>query len=99
MTVGVQQTASSKVGARERVELILGQLDQLPTLPTVVARLLAVAGSDDTSARDLVRIIEPDPSLTTYILRMARRADLGVRSQGITVACAVTLLGFRAVLN
>jgi len=99
MTVGVQQTASSQVSARERVELILGQLDQLPTLPTVVARLLAVAGSDDSSARDLVRIIEPDPSLTACILRMVRRTDLGIRSQGMTVARAVTLLGFRAVRN
>jgi signal transduction histidine kinase/HD-like signal output (HDOD) protein len=99
MAVGVQRTTSSPSPARERVELILGQLDQLPTLPTVVARLLAVAGSDDSSACDLVRIIEPDPSLTARILRMVRRADLGVRTEGMTVARAVTLLGFRAVRN
>ncbi len=99
MAVGVQRSASSQRPARERVELILGQLDQLPTLPTVVARLLAVAGSDDSSACDLVRIIEPDPSLTARILRMVRRADLGVRTQGMTVPRAVTLLGFRAVRN
>jgi len=99
MTVGVQRNASSPIGARERVELILGQLDQLPTMPTVVARLLTVAGSDDSSALDLIRIIEPDPSLTACILRMIHRADLGVRSKGMTVARAVTLLGFRAVRN
>ena len=99
MTVGIQRTASSQAPARERVELILGQLDQLPTLPTVVARLLTVVGSDDSSARDLFRIIEPDPSLTACILRMVRRPDLGVRSQGMTVARAVPLLGFRAVRN
>lgn len=99
MTVGIQRTASSQVPAREGVELILGQLDQLPTLPAVVARLLTVAGSDDSSARDLVRIIEPDPSLTARILRMIRHADLGVQSQGMTIARAVPLLGFRAARN
>lgn len=99
MTVGVQRTASSQAPARERVELILGQLDQLPALPSVVARLLAVVGSDGSSVSDLVRIIEPDPSLTACILRMVRRADLGVRSQGMTIDRAVSLLGFRVVRN
>ena len=99
MAVGIQRTASSQAPARERVELILGQLDQLPTLPTVVARLMTLAGSDDSSTGDLVRIIEPDPLLTACILRMFRRADCRVRSQGMTVAQAVKRLGFRTVCN
>ncbi len=99
MSVGVEPIGSSLLDTQERVELILGQLDQLPTLPTVAARLLAVAGSNDSSARDLVRILEADPSLTARILRMIRCANVAVRVQGLTVGRAVTLLGFRAVRN
>jgi len=99
MTVGVERVASSKIGARERVELILSQLDQLPTPPIAVTRILSIAESGDSSACDLVGIIEPDPPLAACILQMVRRADLGVRGQGMTVARAVTLLGFRAVRN
>lgn len=85
------------VAARERVELILHQIDRLPTLPTVTARLLAATGASDTSARDIVDIIASDASLTASLLRLARRADLGLRSDGMTVPKAVTLLGFNAV--
>ena len=85
--------------SRERVELILNQLDRLPTLPAVVARLLAVTSSDKSSAPDVIAIIESDASLTAGILRMVSRAHLGVRSEAMTAARAVTLLGFRAVRN
>jgi putative nucleotidyltransferase with HDIG domain len=84
---------------RERVELILHQLEQLPTLPAVAGRLLAVTTSAESCARDVVEILESDASLTAAILRMVRRADLGVDTQVIAVQRAVILLGFRAVRN
>jgi len=86
-------------GSRERVELILGHLDRLPALPTAVARLLAVTTSEESSAKDVVTVIESDASLTAGILRMVRRAHLGVHERTMTVSRAVTLLGFRTVRN
>ncbi len=97
MSVGVQREATSRSGPRERAELVLAQLDQLPTLSPLVARLISLTGDNDASVRDLVRVIESDPSLTACILRLVRRADLGVRSDGMTIARAVPLLGFRLV--
>ena len=93
------QQASAHRGARENVELILSQLDQLPTLPAVAVRLLALTTSGTTSARDVVQVLESDASLTAAILRLVRRADLGVRGEVATVERAVTLLGFNAVRN
>jgi len=83
----------------ERVELILSQLRSLPTLPVVGLRLLEVTASSDSCAKDVVRIVESDASLTASILRMVRRADLGIRGKVITVDRAVVLLGFAAVRN
>ena len=90
---------ATELPARERVELILSQLDKLPTLSTVAVRLLALTTSDDSSAGEVIQVIESDASLTTAILRLGRRADAGAGSEVTTVKQAVTLLGFNAVRN
>ncbi|UCE62327.1 MAG: HDOD domain-containing protein [Phycisphaerales bacterium] len=99
MTGGVRTVPARLQSSRERVELILSQLDRLPTLPAVAARLLSVTTSNESCARDVVDIVESDPSLTAAVLNMVRRADLGASGQINTVQRAVTALGFRAVRN
>jgi len=99
MTVATQPKPVSALAGRERAELILSHIDQLPTLPITVARLLSVTSSEESSARDVVAIIETDAALTAGILRTVKRADLGARSDDMTVARAVSMLGFRAVRN
>lgn len=83
-------------GKEKRVELILQQLQQLPTLPAVAVRVLEVTGRDESSARQVVELIASDPALTTKILQLVHRADHGVR-EVTTVERAVVLLGFEAV--
>ena len=99
MSLSVNTESSSHTPSREQVELILGRLDRLPTLPAIAARLLALTTSSRSSVREVVEVIESDPSLTVAILRLVRRADLGIRTEGMTVARAVKLLGFGAVRN
>ncbi|MGA2498719.1 MAG: HDOD domain-containing protein [Tepidisphaeraceae bacterium] len=81
----------------KRIELILQQLQQLPTLPSVAVKVLELTGRDESSAREVINLIKGDPSLTTKVLKLARRADLGVRGEVVTVDRAVVLLGFEAV--
>ncbi|MDB5296544.1 MAG: putative two-component system sensor histidine kinase, partial [Phycisphaerales bacterium] len=83
----------------KRVDLILQQLEELPTLPAVAARVLAVTSDGDSSAADVVRLIESDPALSARILQLTRRSDRGVRDDATTVGRAVVLLGFDAVRN
>jgi signal transduction histidine kinase/HD-like signal output (HDOD) protein len=82
---------------QKRVELILQQLEELPTLPAVAARLLRVTGEDDSSVREVVELLSADPSLTARILRMVHRADLGTSKEINSVERAVVMLGFEAV--
>lgn len=81
----------------KRVELVLRQLDELPTLPAVALQVLEVTGSDDGSARDVVKILSSDPSLTARILKLVNSASAGMRGDVGSVERAVVLLGFEAV--
>lgn len=82
-----------------RVELILRQVDALPTLPAVAARLLQLTSSDDSDAKQVTELVATDPSLTAKILKICRAADKGVHADVITIDRAVVLLGFNAVRN
>ncbi len=81
----------------KRVELILQQLEDLPTLPAVAVKVLEVTGNDESSAKDVVGLISSDQSLTARVLQLVRRADVGAPGEVNTVERAVVLLGFAAV--
>jgi len=80
-----------------QVELILAQIESLPTLPAVAVQLLELSSNERASIRDLVRIVESDPSLAARIVSLVRRADKAAHAE--TVERAVVLLGFDAVRN
>lgn len=81
----------------KRVDLILQQLDDLPTLPTIAVRLLQATADDLTTAKQVVSLISSDPALTARILQLVHRADSGVRVEITSIERAVVLLGFDAV--
>lgn len=81
----------------KRVELVLQQLEELPTLPAVAVRILEATSDESTSAKDVVGLIASDPALTTRVLKLVHRAELGVRAEVNSVERAVVLLGFEAV--
>ncbi|MHC4996807.1 MAG: HDOD domain-containing protein, partial [Planctomycetota bacterium] len=82
-----------------RLELILQQLDALPTLPSVAMRLLAVTADDTSEARQVIELIESDPALTSRVLAMCAAAHHGLGKKITTVDRAVVLLGFEAIRN
>ncbi|HEY7086488.1 MAG TPA: HDOD domain-containing protein, partial [Tepidisphaeraceae bacterium] len=81
----------------KRVELILQQLEELPTLPAIALKVLEVTGREDSSADDVVKLISSDVAMTTRVLQLVHRADLGIRGEVNTVDRAVVLLGFAAI--
>lgn len=69
---------------RRRLQLILQQVDQLPTLSSVAVRLLEVTSSDESSASDVVRLVASDPSLSAKVLKLCRAASRGVAVKDLT---------------
>ncbi|MEM0984064.1 MAG: HDOD domain-containing protein [Planctomycetota bacterium] len=82
---------------RRQVELILAQIDALPTLSPVAARLLSVGSAEDADIDEVVKLIESDPSLTATLLGLCRKSTTGLGTKVDSVKRAVVLLGFEAV--
>ncbi len=83
----------------QRIELILRQIDALPTLPSVATRLLQLTASDESNARQVIDLIAADPAMTAKVLALCGKADKGVDSHALTIDKAVVLLGFNAIRN
>jgi len=83
---------------QRRVELILRQIEALPTLPAVALKLLTLTTSDDASADEVIDLVRSDQAITARILSMAHRSNVGV-AEVSGVDHAVKLLGFSAVRN
>ncbi len=90
--------ASKSVKTR-RVELILRQIDSLPTLPHIATRIMTVTADDSSDARKVIELVKSDQALTGKILSLCRAADKGVRSGELTIDRAVVMLGFNAIRN
>ncbi len=71
----------------------------LPTIPAVLARIIAVVDGQHSSARELVEVIERDQALTSRILKLANSALFGLSRKVATVPRAVVLVGFTTVRN
>ncbi|MBS0197937.1 MAG: HDOD domain-containing protein [Planctomycetes bacterium] len=96
MTAGVTQSPESAKRS-QRVESILTRVHDLPTLSPVATRLLAVGRSRDADMKEIVKLIESDPALSTRLLALCRRADKGLGERITTVKRAVLMLGFESV--
>ncbi len=87
-------SASSRA---QRVEVILQELDALPTLSPIALRLLRLSADDAADIKEIVRLVEADAALTGRLLAMCKRASTGLGDRVTTVDRAVVLLGVEAV--
>ena len=69
----------------QQVELILRQVDSLPTLPVVATKLAeAATASSQSDTEEVVALIRADQSLTAKLLSLASRADSRLRREART---------------
>jgi signal transduction histidine kinase/HD-like signal output (HDOD) protein len=92
-----QPMSTPELHREKRIELALAQLEHLPTLPAIALKIVEVTSSDTSNAKEVVRLIQSDQSLTTRILQLVHRSDSGIRSDIATIDRAVVLLGFETI--
>jgi len=81
----------------KRVKRITESIIGLPTLPTVVSRIIELVDNPRTSANSLARFISADQALTARILKLANSAYYGFPREISTVNMAIVVLGFNTV--
>ncbi len=75
------------------IKRFIERLQQLPTLPPIVIKLLDTIGDRKSSLQDIARLIESDQALASRVLRIANSAHFGLSQQVSTVKRATSLLG------
>jgi HD-like signal output (HDOD) protein len=67
--------------------------ERIPTIPAVVARLLAVYSNDDFEVEDVISVLNQAPGVSARILRMANSPFFGFSRKILSTREAVVLLG------
>lgn len=81
----------------QRIKRITERIIGLPTLPTVVSKMIQLVDNPKTSAASLARLISTDQSLTARLLKLANSAYYGFSREISTVNMAIVVMGFNAV--
>ncbi len=82
----------------EKIRELLQRIESgysLPTLSPVALKLVELASDEKSSATDLVRLIEKDPSLAVRLLKLANSAFFSSIHEITTLNQAVIKIGFR----
>jgi putative nucleotidyltransferase with HDIG domain len=80
-------------------EEVLRKIEQLPTLPMVVTRIMQLIENPRTSAAEITKVISLDPALTVKILKLVNSAYYGFPKKITTITHAIMILGFEDVKN
>jgi len=96
-TAAVIPSDDDALARARRVDVVLQQIESLPTLSPIATRLMALSSRDDEQFDEIIRLMEMDPALTGRMLALCRRASTGVSQPVTTVRRAAVLLGLEAV--
>ena len=77
----------------ERLEDALMGSDELPTMPVVATKILALISTPDFTAKELSRLIRTDVGITTKILKIANSAFYDCSREITTIDRAIIMLG------
>ncbi|MFH1068811.1 MAG: HDOD domain-containing protein [Candidatus Glassbacteria bacterium] len=83
----------------ERLRKITETIINLPTLPTVVAKMVELIDDPKSSARSLSRLIKTDQVLTARMLRLSNSAYYGFPNPITSINLAIVVLGFDTIKN
>lgn len=83
----------------DRATLITATIDNIPSLPAIVTRVLQITSDPESSADELMEVISADPAYTVKILKLANSAFYGRAREIATLRQAVMVIGFAGIRN
>ena len=82
---------------QETVQKVIDRLKDIPTLPTVIHKIIEIVDSPNTSATDLNKAIAMDQALSAKVLKLVNSAFYGFPKKIETLTQAIVILGFNTV--
>ncbi|MDQ1272607.1 MAG: hypothetical protein QG591_1237 [Planctomycetota bacterium] len=83
----------------DKISILISKINSIPTLPTVACKVMEITADPNSSANDLTKVILPDISLSTKLLKMANSTFFGATRGVNSLQHAITVLGFKEVRN
>ncbi|MDR1533521.1 MAG: HDOD domain-containing protein [Planctomycetota bacterium] len=81
----------------QKLRAKIESIGDLPTLPTVVTKIVGQLNNPSTNAADIGKLIEQDPALSGKVLRLVNSAYYGFPRQIKSIQSAVVILGFNKI--
>lgn len=82
---------------RVSLEEITAAVNDLPSLPQVVLRVMELTEDPDSTAQDINDVLNQDQGMTARVLKLANSAFYGFPRRISTVTDAIVMLGFRTI--
>ena len=83
--------------SNKRYQRIIQDLGQIPTMPTIAAKVMQIVNDPHSSAEDVAKFISRDVALTSKVLRLANSAFYGIPRTISSVNSAIVILGFNTI--
>lgn len=92
---------SSKVAAQGPRDLrsVVEKTLELPAMPFIASKIMKAVDDPRSSTTTLAGIVEADPGITAWVMRVSNSAVFGRRRAVTTLAQAIALLGFGELRN
>lgn len=81
----------------EQLSMFVQGMQEIPTIPEIVHKVLAIIDDPDSSVSDLERVISRDQTSAAKLLKLANSAYYGFNRRVATVHQAIIVIGFNAV--
>lgn len=83
--------------AQTNKRILIQRISNLPTLPTILTKIIDLSDSPDASASDLGKVLSQDQSISSLILKLVNSAFYGNLRHISSINHAIVILGFQMV--
>ncbi len=82
---------------KNKKRILIQKIQDLPTLPTTITKIIHVSEEESSTASDLAAIISKDQSISSTVLKLVNSAFYGHLRQVSSISHAIVILGFQTV--
>jgi putative nucleotidyltransferase with HDIG domain len=96
-TAGKEDAARPADGGKPLLTVVLGQIDDVSTIPEMAMRFLQAANDRDATVEDLQKLLTSDPAIAARVLRLVNSSAFSVRQKITNLHQAVAYLGAKPI--